>query len=304
MMIISGCTRTKPNPKTQALYTLLMFKDKNENGTIEKASILNLWTDEGYDEEADLNMDGKIVEAEAKFYMWSLSNIALKDKQKYPISEEDKKVLQVLFSENLLAIRATTDQSLKAAALSNIALKMAEAGLDKCEIYKIFMEALVVSKTIETPTYKAKAAVDIVIKMADARLFKEALEAIPAVQGSYLQSRAIGRIIDEIFDAKLDKKSLKLLFCGALEMSRRIKDPYYKALVIKDLAFEMAKSGFDKKETRQAFKEALIASKAITDVELYLRTIIVGNITSAMAEVDFEKEEIMKLLIEVEVNLI
>jgi hypothetical protein len=303
-MVISGCTRTKVSQQTQALYKRLGFNDKNENGTIEKALLLNLWSNESYSEDADLNMDGKIVEAEAKFYLWSLSNITLDEKKQYPISAEDKKKLQGLFNENLAAIRSTNDQSLKAAALANTALKMAAAGLDRNEVYKIFSEALITSKTIENPSYKERSATDIVIKMATAKFFKEALETIPNIQGSYLQSKAVGRIIDEIFDAKLDKRSLRQLFSGALDMSRRIKDPYYKALVIKDLAFEMAKSGFDEKETRQAFKEALIAAKDINDAELYLRTIIIGNIAAAMAESGFEKDEIMKLLIETGINLI
>jgi hypothetical protein len=303
-MVISGCARTKVSQQTQALYKRLGFKDKNENGAIEKASFLNIWSNEGYSEEADLNIDGKIVGAEAKFYLWSLSNVTLDEKKQYPISADDKKTLQGLFNENLSVIRSTNDQSLKAAALANTAFKMAEAGLDRNEVYKIFIEALLTSKTIDNPSYKERSATDIAIKMATAKFFKEALETIPNIQGSYLQSKAVGRIIDEIAEAKLDKISLRRLFDGALEMSQRIKDPYYKALVIKDLAVEMAKYGFDKEDTRKAFKEALAAAGAINETELYLRSILINNIVSEMNEAGFEKYEIMKVFCEAGINLL
>jgi Leucine Rich repeat len=99
-MIITGCSRIKASKGTEALYKLCGFNDKNENGTIEKPSISNLWlADEGYRSEADINGDGKIVEAEAKYYLRNLENVSPEDKQKYPLTAEDKRSLQNIFVE-------------------------------------------------------------------------------------------------------------------------------------------------------------------------------------------------------------
>jgi hypothetical protein len=69
---LGGCSRqkVKPSKETQALYKLLGFNDKNENGIIEKPSFSNFWTaDEGYKEEVDTNKDGKITGAEIYYYL-------------------------------------------------------------------------------------------------------------------------------------------------------------------------------------------------------------------------------------------
>ncbi len=99
-MIITGCSRPKASKETEALYKLCGFNDKNEDGVIEKSIIPHIWpAKEGYKEEADINKDGKIVEAEAKYYLWSLANISLGEKQKYPLTAEDNKALRKIFVE-------------------------------------------------------------------------------------------------------------------------------------------------------------------------------------------------------------
>ena len=83
-MAIPECSRAsvKFSKGTQALYKLLGFNDKNENGIIEKPSIWNLWTaNEGYKEEVDINKDGKITETEVKYYIRNIKKISPEEEQ-------------------------------------------------------------------------------------------------------------------------------------------------------------------------------------------------------------------------------
>jgi hypothetical protein len=98
--MVSSSQASIVSQKNQALYKLLGFNDTNGNGIIEKPSMSNAWrAKEGYIERPDINRDGKIIIAEAKYYLWSLTNISLKEKQKYPITTEDKIALRKLFVE-------------------------------------------------------------------------------------------------------------------------------------------------------------------------------------------------------------
>jgi hypothetical protein len=97
-MRVNGNPQLKACNGQQALNKLCGFDDANGNGIIEKLSFSKLWqSDERYKEEADINNDGKIFSAEAKYYLWSLTNITLKDKQKHPITPGDKCALRKLF---------------------------------------------------------------------------------------------------------------------------------------------------------------------------------------------------------------
>ena len=81
LLFIAGCSRVPNNAsnQTKALYKKLGFNDKDNDGIIEKKSVLNLWIDENYKEKADINGDGKIIEAEAKYYLQNLENAKPKD---------------------------------------------------------------------------------------------------------------------------------------------------------------------------------------------------------------------------------
>jgi Ran GTPase-activating protein (RanGAP) involved in mRNA processing and transport len=97
-MLINRNSQFKTYNETQTLYKLCGFDDMNGNGIIEEPSISNGWkTKEGYKEEADINRDGKIIAAEAKYYLWSLANIRTETKKEFPLSMDDQKSIRDLF---------------------------------------------------------------------------------------------------------------------------------------------------------------------------------------------------------------
>lgn len=81
--------------KAQEIFKMAGFKDKNRNNVIEKESFWNWWTDEGYKAEADIDKDGKIILAEAKYYLQFVKNVKLKKEQK--ITRDEQYELQNLF---------------------------------------------------------------------------------------------------------------------------------------------------------------------------------------------------------------
>jgi hypothetical protein len=309
-MVMIGCARQKTYKETQALYKLCGFNDKNENGTIEKPSISNLWlADEGYNKKADINDDGKIVEAEAKFYLWSLLITSPGEKQKNPLTTEDKNTLRPLFNEKLKTISAIKDPKQRTSALAWLASDMAKAGLFKeslailrsvgddhykagdinilsSEIAKtklsrtalkeILKETFAVAQTIEDPHYRSAAIGGLASEMINVKLFREMLDATRTIESIYDRSSAIGDIALELAKTKMFKE--------ALETARTIEEPYYRSKAINDIASGMVEAGMANKETSKVFIEAIKAARTIDDLPIKLS--VVSEIASGLVKVD------------------
>jgi len=110
-----GCAEEFPvqgvSPELQnKLYKVLGFNDKDKSGFIEKKPFWKLWEKEGYKKEADIDEDGKLIGAEIRYYLHYLHYVEENDnkeieeleelKQENPFSEEDQKVVSVMFAEN------------------------------------------------------------------------------------------------------------------------------------------------------------------------------------------------------------
>jgi len=106
-----------PN-RTAGLIKFLGFKDKNNDGIIKG-------TKENYKVEADLNYDGKIVEAELLYYLHFVVGANQKTLEEYPIALQDSQKILDLFMES-----GNFDQ----------ALDMAEGIEDKEEFMKSLMK--------------------------------------------------------------------------------------------------------------------------------------------------------------------
>ena len=224
---------------------------------------MNLWADEGYNKKADINGDGRIVGAEAKFYMWSLLRTTPENKQKHPLTPLDTDTLRPLFNEQLKSVLAIKDPKQKTSALAWVASNMAKAGLYKeslatlrgvSDVYykvgviniisseiakaklgkdalkEILRETFGVALTISDPHYRSIAIGNITSEMINVKLLHSALDAARAIQSLEYRSIAVGDIASETAKSKLFKE--------ALEIARTIEDPYYEASAINDIASE------------------------------------------------------------------
>lgn len=72
------------------LFRLCGFKDKNEDGIIKKVSFFDASAEEeGYVPQADIDSNGRITEAEAKYYIRGLKNVSPAVKKEYELTSED-----------------------------------------------------------------------------------------------------------------------------------------------------------------------------------------------------------------------
>jgi hypothetical protein len=264
---ISDSSRiSKVSSNTQALYKLLGFNDKNGNGIIETD------LDENYDQDADINKDGKIVEAEAKFYLQNLDRISIRTKQRFALTEADRKVLSALFNEALEKIRPLPDLYYKAWAIMDLASRMAKAGLDKQQVRGAFNEAIGTADGITGSPYWI------------ASIHEE-----------------IARVM---FYAGLDRTDIIKELKKAIDAARAIEDAYGRANTFRCIASDLAKIREDKNKVMAVFKSALEAAAAIDAFRLkgvQNMTMLkaqaewtIGNIYSDMVEAGFNKSEIGK----------
>ncbi|MFA5839588.1 MAG: DUF4116 domain-containing protein [Candidatus Margulisiibacteriota bacterium] len=175
-----SCSRTSTVPQsTKELYDALGFEDKNGDGEID---VKEKWLqrDEGYIKEADINSDGKIVRAEAKYYLQQLGNVDSALKSKYSLVQAER--VEIL-NLQLEVARKIKDPIAKSNTINKIACEMAKEGVKAKMLSKVFSEAMTVADEING--YKgifdrdaySKIVSKIITAMIDAGLFVQALGA-------------------------------------------------------------------------------------------------------------------------------
>ncbi len=83
----------------QDVFKAAGFNDKNKDDLIKKASVRNLWSNEGYNNSADINGDDQINVAECKSYLHKHPEIQLKEKNLSRLTLLDQKNLFDLYNE-------------------------------------------------------------------------------------------------------------------------------------------------------------------------------------------------------------
>ena len=234
---MAGSEIARVSNNAQSLYKLLGFNDKNQNGIIEKDS------DENYKEDADINKDRKIVEAEARFYLKSMKNIDPKVKQRFSLTEADREVLFSLFKEALEMAEITERTDDKAKIIKKISSNVVEAALDEQKASRIFRAALGITKTMEDPQFKAETILYVVSKMAKAKLFKEALETARAIENIEDKVNSIVNIASEMANAGWDKNEVCKIFQEAMGLANAIEYTENKARTIKFIASKIVEAG-------------------------------------------------------------
>jgi hypothetical protein len=284
---------------TIALYKLLRLDDKNRNGVIEKSSIWHPFRRENYREEIDINMDGKIVEAEAKYYLQNLENISPEEKQMFALTDDDRKTLSVLFMERLTAISALKDSDGKSKAISDLASGLAKIGS--------FKEAFEATRKINNAYYTEITIKYIFSAMAKAgldrntlkELLKEAVETAGTIttwlfEDSMYKKWAIEDIVSWIVDAHFDKNETAELFMKTLETARTIGDQYFKSITIGHMALAMAKAGMDNNEVSKVFKEAIGTVQTIESS--YYKSAAIKEIAMSITKAGLDKNVLCELL--------
>ena len=167
----------------------LGFHDENENGVIDKPSWENLWqADEGYDSLIDLNQDGKILEAEAKYYLRNLETVSPELKRKYRLNNDEKFLILNYRLDNMDKV---SDPFEKAHELRGMALEILEAGF--------------------APGRQA-------------RLFKSEMEIVPTITHPRMQGMVLRFLVSKMFEAELNVEQRKLLLNKAVEIASAFKD--------------------------------------------------------------------------------
>ncbi|MFC1767796.1 hypothetical protein ACFLZ2_04540 [Candidatus Margulisiibacteriota bacterium] len=123
------------DPNTAYVFKKAGFNDKDRDGAIRKQSPKNRQIrNEGYIPEADIDMDGKIVGAEAKLYLIASNNRQLTptEKREYAITDKDRAVLAQAYADRLKRAEKTIkDPVYKEVYLGDISIGLAYAGLYK-----------------------------------------------------------------------------------------------------------------------------------------------------------------------------
>lgn len=279
------------SPALKDLYKAVGLIDKNQDGVIEKSSWKNLWqAKEDYLPEADIDKNGKIGEAEAKYYLHNQKDINDETKQRFRLTQENKSVVIKLLKPKLDFARRMDCLSDTASSICNIALAMAKAGFNKNETNRLFSEAL----SIVNDTYfsdRDKEIQKIVFLMAEAGLFEEALRSTNNI--GYYRTNCLVKIANEMSKDSLSNAGL---FKKVLNTAYAIKDPGDKSSHLCDIASAMLEVGVERKQAKKVFREALCATCTI---ESGLNTIsdqvfAISEIATAMEKAGFDKVEIFR----------
>ncbi|KPJ68591.1 hypothetical protein AMJ44_06195 [candidate division WOR-1 bacterium DG_54_3] len=135
--IIAGIPRQGSREFDPGMAKELKFEDKNKNGVIERSSQENDWQEEGYKSYIDINQDGKILEAEAKYY---LGKYALEDDEKF-----------IILSYRLGNLSKVRDALEKSHLLREMTLEILEAGLTPGRLLRLFVLEAKIIPTIAHP---------------------------------------------------------------------------------------------------------------------------------------------------------
>jgi hypothetical protein len=279
---------------TQALYKRLGFYDKNRDGVIKKTSKWDIlgFFDENYIETADLDGDGKIVEAEAKYYLQNMISIKPDVKQRFAYTGADLETL-------LETAWDIENSSNRAKVITDIVLNMGKVGLDKSKLSKIFQKTLRIARTIVDPQERMDAMECIFFRMTDAELYKDALGAFREIDDSYEENNAIMKILSWIEEDKMDKSVISKLFEELLDAVATMKDPYDKSYMsskgpfcksnaIFEITLTLSWGLVDKNETSRLFNKALDIARTLVDP--FWEASVIRYIASGMAKVRLFKE--------------
>jgi hypothetical protein len=246
---MAGPQVSNVNSNTQALYKRIGFDDKNKNGVIEKPSIWNRWIKENYLEDADIDKDGKMVAAEAKYYLRKMNTASQETRKEFALTTTDRIALSILFMKKLDGINAYKKEFYKPGDLMN-------------------------------KYYRASAIKDMAVDIAEAELFTEAFNTVRGIEIVEEKIKAIKEIISEAEseaeDDVLDKNTLIEVFNGALNAARGldplrgIEFPSDGGKLLYDIVKEMADTGLSKEAlaAAAAIEDEFYSSNAIKDISL------------------------------------
>lgn len=324
---LSGCGRVpnRNSKETQALFKRLGFEDKDQDGMIEKKSVWNLWTDEKYTPDADIDGDGKILSAEAKYYLRNLETIPQQDKDKFPFTCDDTTVLLVLINDKLRSIRSVKDPGERIALLWKLASGMAIAKVDKNQTIKVIEEVLDLAKYVKDKDCKDTIITGMTLDMVKAGFFKEAISLIKSIDSFEDIVKTIHAVIPEIEKSGLDMNIQKELFKDilqvviaskgttkgdlakylipemfkiglleeTLELPNNISEQGEKETTFETIASEITRSGLDKSIKIELFKKLLMAVPTINWP--FYETRASTNIEKEMVNVGLNRKERKKI---------
>jgi tetratricopeptide (TPR) repeat protein len=278
-------------PSQTTLFDTLGFRDTNYNGVIEKNKPnATPRQDEGYKKDADLNGDGKIIEAEAKYYLRNLNNVSTIIKQEFPVTMAD---WQTLFK----AADKISNPRLKEVARKEIIKIMAKDGL--------YEEAVKTLSKMDWTIFKEDAIKGIAKEIIKFGLFEDSPKIARKIDDSKGKLVFIIEIASEISRTdwgapsgldpataiQIINKLLKIvhplqisafkksealhylalgmakyrLFKKAIMTARKIKVLTWKASTLGDIASVMAYLISDKNKVKQVFIEARTVARTVND---------------------------------------
>ncbi|MFH1387263.1 MAG: hypothetical protein ABIH50_06335 [bacterium] len=274
---MNGCAPiSNATPRNSALYKLLGFNDVNQDGIIEKKSVWNLWTEENYNEKADIDGDGEITEAEAKYYLLTKSDISKEEKQKNTLTNEEKTTLVKMLEDKFGAIVTKHERSNRMGwdkseevKIKSIMQEMTSVGL--------YQEACNMVFSLDSFFKQQDTIIEnIISEMASAGLFKEAFEMAQSIKHYNVRDKVVINIVSEMITVGLYQEAFKMaqslrndakfeainvifsemiaadLYQEVAEMSQSINcvDQYGQA--IKDIILNMTKVGLFQEGLRMA----------------------------------------------------
>ncbi len=249
------------------------------------------------------------------------SKISPQEKQKPPLTNEDKNTLRTLFNEKLAIARTINNLHYRSIIVSDIALDMAKKGLDKNEVIKVFEEALYWEETqinelcIKNPDdnrrvnildSEAVAIKWILSKMAKARLNKSDIEKACNEVETDIWVRAEFCIDRQKYPlTEKDKSDLLIMFNEKLKAVRKNEDTgEQKAEAISEIALGMAFAGADKNKLCNTFREAIKLEVAYTnkqmrenpddnirDMIFHYETLAIRKINSLMSDAGLDQSD-------------
>ena len=266
--MLMGCTRIKKiiDPQVQGLFKTLGFTDKNENGVIDKPSLRNLWSaKENYKKEADLDNNGEISVAEAKYYLLTLKDIPVKEKEKYSLTPGEKKILGDCFSKILMQIKRAPERKFwigpvepsiaaeKGRQLLSLLDQVLVADLTKPTVKEIINNALLVARGLKNNPWGTEQFVE-----------------------------GLG---ERVIAAKLEKKDVKAILMLALDIT---KTSIYEDRIGYCL-YDLLDCAIESKITGPDLREIFIKANSIANPnqEYYAYGRIYGAVFSALLKVQW-----------------
>jgi hypothetical protein len=280
------------------VFIAIGANDLDNSGEIEKTSLLKPWKkDEGYNEKADLDKNGKISIAEAKFFLWYLSDASEGTKQKYPINGEDKIVIQRTLFGALDAAKEQKDPEARVKALLDTAVKMKIAQMSKDVIVEVLKESINEVVACSEEMIDDFSLGDLLSEMTSSELDKDTVvTALKEASKEYITkpSDHINEISDfSVAFAKLGLFKEARETYNIIDAARDDKYPDLKIFTLTDIALEMSKAGFSKHSIALMFAKAVnIAHTVKRDEE---KVALYRNIANRMAKAGMSESSVVSV---------